>query len=108
MGKPTSFPPKRGSHPTGPPANGWVMEKLRSSKRNKRTPRRRLSEAERLCCALHPGDNVQFNERVIHAGAGAEFEPITDFFPEGVQSIRRAEAMSAALRVFATRDVTPL
>ena len=51
-------------------------------------------------------DHVQFDEVVADAGAGAEFDPITDFFTEGVQGVGGTQAVAGALRIFAACDVT--
>jgi hypothetical protein len=54
---------------------------------------------------LKAGDDVEFDEVVADTGAGAKFEPVTDFLAEGVKGVGGAQAMAAALRIFAACGV---
>ena len=55
---------------------------------------------------LKAGDDVEFDEVVADTGAGAKFEPVTDFLAECVKGVGGTQAMAAALRIFAACDVT--
>ena len=55
--------------------------------------------------ALQAGDYLEFDEVIAHARARAELDPVTDFVAKGIQGIGGTQAVTAALRVFATCDV---
>src|SRR5208283_1741061 len=57
---------------------------------------------------LQPREHIKFHEVVAYASAGAEFYPVADFFAEGVQGVGGTQAVAAALRVFAARDVAAI
>jgi len=50
------------------------------------------------------GDDVEFDEVVVDGGAGAEFESVTNFVAEGVESVGGAEAGRTALHAFTFSD----
>src|ERR1043166_1718289 len=50
---------------------------------------------------LQSRGDVEFDEVVVDGGAGAEFEAVTDFVAEGIERVRGAEAVRAALHAFA-------
>jgi len=51
-------------------------------------------------------NDAQFHKVVAYTGAGTKLDAVTDFLAEGVKGVRRTQAVSAALRVFACGDVT--